>query len=47
MINRIGLLITIVLLFYCEQNPEYRKISADEYMNKMKAAWIGQMIGVG
>jgi hypothetical protein len=28
-------------------NTEYRKISAEEYINKMKAAWIGQMIGVG
>jgi hypothetical protein len=31
----------------CADNTEYRKISADEFVNKMKAAWIGQMIGVG
>jgi len=28
-------------------NTEYRKIPVDEYINKMKSAWIGQMIGVG
>jgi hypothetical protein len=26
---------------------EYQKISKEEYISKMKAAWIGQMIGVG
>ena len=25
----------------------YRKISKEDYLNKMTAAWIGQMIGVG
>jgi hypothetical protein len=38
------------VIFYvsaCTDNAEYRKISVDEYVNKMKAAWIGQMIGVG
>ena len=26
---------------------EYKKISKEDYISKMKAAWIGQMIGVG
>ena len=26
---------------------EYKKISKEEYVSKMKAAWIGQMVGVG
>ena len=37
----------IIILAACVDNTEYRKISVDEYVNKMKAAWIGQMIGVG
>jgi hypothetical protein len=27
--------------------PEKRRISVDEYKDKMKAGWIGQMVGVG
>jgi hypothetical protein len=46
---------TLVLIIFgitiyfaaCVDNTEYRKISAEEYVNKMKSAWIGQMIGVG
>jgi hypothetical protein len=42
------LLISIIIYFTaCMDTTEYRKISAEEYTNKMKAAWIGQMIGVG
>jgi hypothetical protein len=42
------LLISLVIYFSaCVDNTEYRKIPVDEYVNKMKAAWIGQMIGVG
>jgi len=37
----------IIILAACVENTEYRKISADDYINKMKSAWIGQMIGVG
>ena len=37
----------ILYITACTDHPEYRKISVDEYVNKMKAAWIGQMIGVG
>jgi len=42
------LLISIIICFTaCIDTTVYRKISAEEYTNKMKAAWIGQMIGVG
>ena len=42
------LLISLIISFTaCVDNTEYRKIPLDEYVNKMKAAWIGQMIGVG
>ena len=42
------LLLTFFLLFSCnKEKVEYRKISADEYMDKVKAGWIGQMVGVG
>lgn len=34
------------LLFGQEQRP-VRRISLDEYRDKMEAAWIGQMVGVG
>ena len=40
----IGLAINFIT---CSEKTEYRKISTDEFVNKMKAAWIGQMIGVG
>ncbi len=33
-------------LLSCDE-IEYKKISKEEYISKMKAAWIGQMIGVG
>jgi hypothetical protein len=29
------------------QSQEFRRISAEEYVDKMKAGWIGQMAGVG
>ena len=29
------------------RHPEARRISVDEYVDKMKAGWIGQMAGVG
>jgi hypothetical protein len=41
------LLISVICITACADNSEYRKISAEEYINKMKAAWVGQMIGVG
>jgi hypothetical protein len=36
-----------LLLFLSCNNREYRSISLDEYRDKMMAAWIGQMAGVG
>lgn len=37
------------LTFTCCNTPEteYRKITAEEYRDKMKGAWVGQMAGVG
>ena len=29
------------------ETTEYRRISVDQYVNKMKASWIGQMAAVG
>lgn len=44
---KLVILMCICLLFSCTKKLEYRRISVDEYVNRMKAAWIGQMIGVG
>ena len=41
-----GLLISLCLCAVGAAE-EVRRISADEYVQKMKAAWIGQMAGVG
>jgi len=37
------------MAFTCCSSPqtEYRKITAEEYRDKMKGAWVGQMAGVG
>lgn len=40
------LTLVLTLLTACSQ-VEYRKISIDNYVSKMKAGWIGQMAGVG
>jgi len=48
--KKILLMLIISLIIYltaCVDNSKYRKIPVDEYVRKMKAAWIGQMIGVG
>lgn len=39
-------LIGIIILSSCAK-VEYRTISVDDYVSKMKAGWIGQMAGVG
>ncbi len=44
-ISTISLLLSFALIS-CD-NTEYKTISKEEYLSKMKAAWIGQMIGVG
>jgi hypothetical protein len=36
---------TSILCF--SRNQDYRTISSGEYLNKMKAGWLGQMAGVG
>jgi hypothetical protein len=42
------LIIWLVILPACRPGKNnYLKISAEEYRNKMKAAWLGQMAGVG
>jgi len=35
------------LLFSCSEEHAYDEISLEEYQDKMKGAWIGQMAGVG
>ncbi len=41
------LILSIASLFACSQQESYKKISMEQYRDKMKAAWIGQMAGVG
>ena len=42
------LLIFVFLFTSCEStDDEYNSLSAEEFRDKMKAAWIGQMAGVG
>lgn len=41
------LILLIPSLFACSQRESYKKISMDQYRDKMKGAWIGQMAGVG
>lgn len=43
------LTMTVLLLFFtgCASKNEVRRISAEDYLDKMKAGWIGQMAGVG
>lgn len=44
----INLLFIVVLLWSCNtEKNDYLKISREMYRSKMKAAWIGQMAGVG
>jgi hypothetical protein len=42
--------ILLLLAFLCSCTSgkiKYRKIAVEEYMDKVKAGWIGQMVGVG
>ena len=41
------LLATIVLTGCSGNKPQYRRITVDDYLDKMKAGWVGQMAGVG
>jgi hypothetical protein len=40
-------LITIVLTGCSGSKAQYRRITVDDYLDKMKAGWVGQMAGVG
>jgi hypothetical protein len=40
-------ILVIFSLFSSCSKPGYREITVDEYMDKVKAGWIGQMAGVG
>ena len=35
-----------LVLVNCSTEAEYRTITLEEYRNKMKAGWLGQMAGV-
>ena len=37
----------IVILCSCSSKPDMQKITVPDYQSKMKAAWLGQMAGVG
>ena len=41
------LLLLLVIFTGCAQKQEFRRISAEEFVSKMKAGWLGQMAGVG
>ena len=44
------LFVLTVLVVLCQvglAKPKYRRIPVDEYVDKMKAGWVGQMAGVG
>ncbi len=41
------LIVLSLILIACESGVKYRPISLNEYLDKMKAGWIGQMAGVG
>jgi hypothetical protein len=45
--RKVYLLTLIFTLLTACSRVEYRKISIDTYVSKMKAGWIGQMAGVG
>jgi len=37
----------MIPFFSCTSDRDTRRITAEEYLDKMKAGWIGQMAGVG
>lgn len=41
------LTLVVVLTSNAQRLSRYRRIAVDEYVDKMKAGWIGQMVGVG
>ncbi|MCX6873281.1 MAG: hypothetical protein NTW21_05655 [Verrucomicrobia bacterium] len=43
----VPLLLASALLATAAETPKYRRLPIKEYRDKMKGAWLGQMIGVG
>jgi len=43
----LALLLAVIGLQDCGTKQDFRRISVEEYRNKMKAGWLGQMAGVG
>jgi len=44
----IGVLVMLLAFSSCDKPSEqYRKIRVSDYLDKMKAGWVGQMVGVG
>ncbi len=41
------LILLSLILITCDSGVKYRQITVNEYLDKMKAGWIGQMAGVG
>mgnify|MGYP002642159324 CR=1 FL=1 len=41
------LLVFIITTSCSQQTKEFRKIKVSDYVDKMKAGWVGQMVGVG
>jgi len=41
------IIIAVGMISCTSEKGDFRKISVDEYMDKVKAGWIGQMVGVG
>lgn len=47
MTKRIAIFLALFSLLGCSKKSSYREITLETYRDKMKAAWIGQMAGVG
>jgi hypothetical protein len=49
--NRLTIIVVLILSLWtvsCQQKAtDFRRITVTEYIDKMKAGWIGQMVGVG
>ncbi|MBN1999914.1 ADP-ribosylglycohydrolase family protein, partial [candidate division KSB1 bacterium] len=43
----LALLLMLLTVFCAQPTQEFRRIKVSEYIDKMKAGWIGQMAGVG
>ncbi len=43
----VAMALLVVLFITCDSGVKFRQISVSEYLEKMKAGWIGQMAGVG